>query len=411
MRTRMSYIDNNSSHTVAQQSAPQAVSPSVNVQHAETMHEERPSIGAGCALLRYDGVSDPRTLVGVIVKSFDQVVEECAGCATIPGFLIARSDVITLMPKFQVQTLKYEHVTAVEFDRNWTLYARHESPVLDQLRHLLKLQGFASAAMAAARTDITPSSGIPRPRGRAPHNKTWNMTTGSWVPFDHTPNTDWELARMSRRDNELREFVLRVARIDTTLTQVRVMPFDDGTFFRSRTSIEGDAPAMRMGELILQWNPPAVTQMSLNALVGECGLYDGDVPFDVEDGIRHTLVASSLSGTLCGAMTIRIARAKHITLDVVTVLFVELIAVLPGQRKSGLASRMLDAALSLARMNERPIVLLCEATQSGPGWAWWKHRVSPKLPLAVVLLLQIIVCIDNSEMAVGAMPCGSLLLR
>ena len=136
--------------------------------------------------------------------------------------------------------------------------------------------------------------------------------------------------------------------------------------------------------------------------MGKCGLYDGDVPFDFKDGFHNTLVAQDALGEVRGLMTVRFGQAHYQPVGTMSVLVVDLIVVDPDSRSQGLASRLLDCGLKAAREQHSTTMLLCEATQTGPGWAWWKHRVTAKLPLAIVLLLQILACIDNSELAIGA---------
>ena len=150
-----------------------------------------PRVGSGCVFMRYDGTKDPRTLVGVVVQThttLDTNVKVCA--TTLESMLIARPDTFTIMPKFQVQTLKFERVTADVFDREWCLYQKEDSPVMDQILHLSKLQGWSRAASDThgSEPEKEPRAEdrlIPRPRGRAPRHKTWDSNTGSWVPLKH----------------------------------------------------------------------------------------------------------------------------------------------------------------------------------------------------------------------------------
>lgn len=325
---------------------------------------------------------------------------------------IARADIATFMPKFQIQTLKVEGVTQADFDRDWCLYEKKDSPVVDQLRHLAGLQGWLGNAMdtyeSAPNPEPCTNGGlISRPRGRAPRHKTWDAHSGSWVPQKHVPNTDWKNAHLSRRDGDLREFAIRHAELNRTLSTVRMCALAHGGFFQREAP---DALGTTMYEdLLLCWNPAAVTQTILNAFAGKCGLYDGDVPFKYNDGSHHTLVALTPSGAICGLMTARFGQATFQPVGIMSVLVVDLIVVDPGCRSRGLASHLLQRATACSRAQHQTVMLLCEATQVGPGWAWWKHRVIAKLPIAIILLLQILICIDNCELAVGALPCGSLL--
>tara|TARA_B100001540_G_scaffold265187_1_gene245621 strand:+ start:2039 stop:3325 length:1287 start_codon:yes stop_codon:yes gene_type:complete len=392
----------------------QAVAQTAQPQKDRWQRQNEPlQVGTGCVSMRYDGKTDPRMLVGVVVQNHTAASDSEVKCATTESVSIARADIATFMPKFQVQTLKLERVTQADFDRDWCLYEKKDSPVVDQLRHLAELKGWLGDAMdtteSAPKAEPCTNGGlISRPRGRAPRHKTWDAHSGGWVPQKHVSNTDWQNARLSRRDGELREFALRHATLNVTLNTVRMRAFAHGCYFQ-REAPDTFGTTMYDG-LHLCWNSASVTQTTLNAFTGKCGLYDGDVPFEYNDGTHHTLVAQTQSGAICGLITVRFGQACFQSVGLVAVLVVDLIVVDPGHRSQGLASHLLQCGVAASRKQHQTVMLLCEATQVGPGWAWWKHRVTPKLPLAIVLLLQIHTCIDNSELAVGALPCGSLLL-
>tara|TARA_B100002052_G_scaffold293319_2_gene316260 strand:- start:1115 stop:2320 length:1206 start_codon:yes stop_codon:yes gene_type:complete len=359
-------------------------------QHGEQMpimQNQHLRSGLGCAILVYDKAKDPRALIGLIIGlTFDKsdadiVLQPSLAHPVHPLFkkplaslLIVMASTYTLLPKYTVQTTLVHTVALKTFVQDWCVYDRPNSPVLGQLRILSRAAGFLS-------------------KPRTP-------------PMRSTISFAWETVALNKRDAELRDRALRYLCHDRALGNVRILPQEDGSIY-DRTLLFLVVPSYPGFEFV--WNPN-FSQSDVNAFVGVCGIYDGVLPFSYMHPDRHNLVALHPDGAIAGLLIFKTCKATF-AFGELTVIFIELLAVDPKARGQGLANVLYKTALeaSYARTTSSAFVL-CEAVQSGSGWQWWKHRVANKLPMAIVLALQLIVCLDKQELCTRATPCGTLLL-
>lgn len=342
--------------------------------------------GLGCAMLVYDEAKDPRAFIGLIVglvfdkAAADILLQPSLAHLVHPLFkkplaslLIVAASTYTLLPKYTVQTALVHTVALNTFLQDWCVYDRSNSPVLGQLRILSRAAGF-----------------LPKP----------------CVPAERpTISLAWETVALNKRDAELRNHALRHLCHDRALGNVRVLPQEDGSIYH-RTLLFLHVPSHSEFELV--WNPN-LSQSDVNAFVGKCGIYDGVLPFSYRHPDQHNLVALHLDGAIAGILIFKTCKATF-AFGELTVIFVEVLAVDPNARGRGLANLLYETTLDASYARTTSALVLCEAVQSGPGWQWWKHRVTNKLPMAIVLALQLIVCIDGQELSTRATPCGALLL-
>jgi GNAT superfamily N-acetyltransferase len=355
-------------------------------QHLAIMQNQHLRPGLGCAMLVYDEAKDPRALIGLIVglvfdkNEADIVLQPSLAHPVHPFFtkplaslLIVAASTYTILPKYAVQTALVHTVALKTFVRDWCVYDRPNSPVLSQLRILSRAAGLLPK----------PSDPLERP----------------------TISFAWETVALNKRDAELRNHALRHLCHDRALGDVRVLPQEDGSIYH-RTLLFLSVPSHSEFELV--WNPK-FTQSDVNAFAGECGIYDGALPFSYLHPDQHNLVALHPDGAIAGLLIFKTCKATF-AFGELTVVFIELLAVDPKVRGRGLANLLYESALSASYAKTASAFVVCEAVQSGPGWQWWKHRVTNKLPMAIALALQLIVCVDGHELSTRATPCGALLL-
>lgn len=356
-------------------------------QHGEQMvimENQHLRPGLGCAMLVGNVAKDPRALIGLIVglvfdeNDTDISLQPSLAHSVHPSFkkplaslLIVVASTYTLLPKYTVQTALVHTVALRTFVQDWCVYDRPNSPVLGQLRKLSRTAGFLPKA-------CTP-------------------------PMRST--IAWETVALNKRDAELRKHALRHLCHDRALGNVRILPNKDGSIY-NHTLLSLVVPTHSEFELV--WNPN-FSQSDVNAFVGRCGIYDGVLPFSYLHPDQHSLVALHPDGAIAGLLIFKTCKATFAFGDL-TVVFIELLAVDPKVRGRGLANLLYETALSASYAKTTSAFVLCEAVQSGPGWQWWKHRVTNKLPMAIALALQLIVCVDQKELSTCATPCGALLL-
>lgn len=370
-----------SQHTILSRSA----APRHGEQIQATMQNQQLRPGLGCAMLLYDEAKDPRALIGLIVGLvFDKdgqgiMMQPSLAHPVHPlmkktpaSLLIVVASTFTLLPKYTVQTVLVHTVALKTFLQDWCVYDRPTSTVLGQLRILSRAAGF-----------------LPKPKQGRP-------TTFSF---------SWEGVALNKRDAELRNYALRHLCHDRALRDVRILPQGDKSIY-SRTLLFLTVPSNSEFELV--WNPK-FSQSDVNAFVGKCGIYDGVLPFSYLHPDQHNLVALHPDGTIAGILIFKTCKASF-AFGELTVIFIEVLAVDPDIRGRGLANIMYETTLNASYAKTTSAFVLCEAVQSGPGWQWWKHRVTNKLPMAIVLVLQLITCVDGQELSTRATPCGALLL-
>lgn len=342
--------------------------------------------GLGCAMLVYDEAKDPRALIGLIVglvfdkNGADIVLQPSLAHPVHPFFkkplaslLIVVASTYTLLPKYAVQTALVHTVAVKTLVQDWCVYDRPNSPVLSQLRILSRAAGF-----------------LPKP---------------SVPPKRPTISFAWETVALNKRDAELRNHALRHLCHDRALGNVRILPEEDGSIYH-RTLLFLSVPSHSEFELV--WNA-SFSQSDVNAFAGKCGIYDGALPFSYLHPDQHNLVALHPDGAIAGLLIFKTCKATF-AFGELTVVFIELLAVDPEVRGRGLANLLYETALGASYAKTASAFVLCEAVQSGPGWQWWKHRVTNKLPMAIALILQLAVCVDGQELSTRATPCGALLL-
>jgi GNAT superfamily N-acetyltransferase len=360
-------------------------------QHGEqvqaTMQLQQLHPGLGCAKLVYDETDDPRALIGLVVGLV--LDKERADIPLQPSLahpahsflkkplrslLITVASSYTLLPTYAVQTALVHTVALETFLQDWCVYDRPNSPVLGQLRILSRAAGFL------------PKQGAP-------------------LILPTTASFAWETVALNKRDAELRNHALRHLRHDRALKDVRILPKADGSVY-DRTLLF--LRVRSQPEATLVWNPD-FSQSDINAFIGSCGIYDGVLPFPYLHPDRHHLAALRPDGTIAGLLIFKTCKATF-AFGELTVIFIEILAVDPRVRGRGVASLLYETALDVSYAKTTSAFVLCEAVQSGPGWQWWKSRVTAKLPMAVALALQLVVCFDRQELSTRATPCGTLLL-
>jgi GNAT superfamily N-acetyltransferase len=360
-------------------------------QHGEqvqaTMQLQQLHPGLGCAKLVYDETDDPRALIGLVVglvldkERADTPLQPSVAHPAhfflkkpLRSFLITVASSYTLLPTYAVQTALVHTVALETFLQDWCVYDRPNSPVLGQLRILSRAAGFL------------PKQGAP-------------------LILSTTASFAWETVALNKRDAELRNHALRHLRHDRALKDVRILPKADGSVY-DRTLLF--LRVRSQPEATLVWNPD-FSQSDINAFIGSCGIYDGVLPFPYLHPDRHHLAALRPDGTIAGLLIFKTCKATF-AFGELTVIFIEILAVDPRVRGRGVASLLYETALDVSYAKTTSAFVLCEAVQSGPGWQWWKSRVTAKLPMAVALALQLVVCFDRQELSTRATPCGTLLL-
>ena len=373
-----------SQHTILSRSA----APQHGEQIQATMQNQHLRSGLGCAMLVYDEAKDPRALIGLIVGLvFDKDGQDLMMQPSLAhhpvhlsmkkplsSLLIVVASTYTLLPKYTVQTALVHTVALKTFVHDWCVYDRPTSPVLGQLRILSRAAGF-----------------LPKPSTPAKCPTTFSFS--------------WEAVALNKRDTELRNHALRHLCHDRALGDVRILPQEDGSIY-IRTLLFVLVPSNSEFELV--WNPK-FSQSDVNAFVGKCGIYDGVLPFSYLHPDQHNLVALHPDGSIAGILIFKTCKASF-AFGELTVIFMEVLAVDPDVRGRGLANLLYETTLNASYAKTTSAFVLCEAVQSGPGWQWWKHRVTSKLPMAIALALQLIACVDGQELSTRATPCGALLL-
>lgn len=233
---------------------------------------------------------------------------------------------------------------------------------------------------------------------------------------------DWASARLSSRDDAMRQEAVSYARSNSAIKDVQVLSMDGRVF-------EATLPYSFIGSLPLgtpvpnvasaEWNPITVSQSRLDAFVRSSKLYpDEGVPFNVLDPTYHSLVAFDAQGDILGIITIQLATMSSVVSSdpsaTMPLIYVALIATHPDTQRKGVGTALYHTAIRACFPDGKrtcPAYVLTEAVSAGDGWKWWKRRVVQKAALAVILAIQLLVVVHGEgALSKGALPCGEMLL-
>ena len=223
------------------------------------------------------------------------------------------------------------------------------------------------------------------------------------------------------RDKTLLGDALAHAKYNPGISDVLLMTIPGGGFSKNGAAAYAlelpsmQLPAMPASEdgLTVTWDRAHLSWETTNAFCKDCGLYGGRLPVDVSLAQYHTLTVFDAAGAIAAMCTIKLlsAAAPFSPLGFMPVIYVAIIATRPDLQGFGIAARLYEAAVASCRPPGAPqCAYVCAETVSrGLGWQWWRKRLV-RDPLAVLVVSQIVHVLDETCFALGALPCGCLLL-